>query len=451
MESCDKIRKYKEEVCNQIRWKKAHEEISKELEAHIIDQKEYYLQNGEEESIALERAIEEMGDPIMVGTQLDRTHRPKPQKAMLALTMVLVGLGLFIHIILLRYNGYAGNVHKHILAVLIGAIVLFCAYYLDFTIISRYPKAIMIGSFLMMSGFLLFDRRLIMGRTFAIIMTMPFSGAYLSLLFPLILVVVIYITRKKGYLGIMFTGIVLSVMSLLVLFFSTPGTMIVFLAIGLILLTVSICKGWYDVNKVIACLGLYATGIIGLVFVDRYHFAFHMMNRLKVIFNPSLEPYGNGYAGVMIRELLKKSTLFGSGFIPEYYENLDFLVLSSGHTDFLLIYLIVKYGRIALYIIAVINIIFLTKGFYQSFKQKSMLGFMVSLAVMLTLAFETIIYIAWNLGLLLVSPISLPLISYGNTALLINLFLIGIMLSVFRTGDIAKDEKLQIINLEVLP
>ena len=42
--------------------------------------------------------------------------------------------------------------------------------------------------------------------------------------------------------------------------------------------------------------------------------------------------------------------------------------------------------------------------------------------------------------------ISLPLISYGNIATIINLSLIGLMLSVFRTGDAAKDKHSEIIR-----
>lgn len=37
-------------------------------------------------------------------------------------------------------------------------------------------------------------------------------------------------------------------------------------------------------------------------------------------------------------------------------------------------------------------------------------------------------------------PLSLPLFSRGNIALMINLVLIGLMLSVFRNGDIVKDK-----------
>ena len=49
-------------------------------------------------------------------------------------------------------------------------------------------------------------------------------------------------------------------------------------------------------------------------------------------------------------------------------------------------------------------------------------------------------YVASNLGFLLLSPLSLPIISYGGRALVTNMCLIGFLLSVFRTGDLVKDK-----------
>ena len=57
---------------------------------------------------------------------------------------------------------------------------------------------------------------------------------------------------------------------------------------------------------------------------------------------------------------------------------------------------------------------------------------------------QVIIYVAANLGFQLVAPISLPLISYGKIPqTCINLLQIGLMLSVFRTGNIVRDKSIK--------
>ncbi|MDO0823829.1 FtsW/RodA/SpoVE family cell cycle protein [Desulfosporosinus nitroreducens] len=73
-------------------------------------------------------------------------------------------------------------------------------------------------------------------------------------------------------------------------------------------------------------------------------------------------------------------------------------------------------------------------------KQKSVLGFLVSLAIISTFSAQFILYISSNLGFWRLDPLSLPLISYGGRALVTNMCLIGLLLSVFRTGDLVTDK-----------
>ncbi|MBF4695783.1 permease prefix domain 1-containing protein [Fusibacter ferrireducens] len=69
MQAFDRIHEYSKLVCDQIRWEKAHEPVLKEIEAHITDQRDAYIEDGLETYEATECAIRQMGDPIMVGTQ----------------------------------------------------------------------------------------------------------------------------------------------------------------------------------------------------------------------------------------------------------------------------------------------------------------------------------------------------------------------------------------------
>ena len=71
------IKSYLDIVCEQIRYEKAHIIIKKELEEHITDQTDAFIAKGMEQETAIKKAITEMGDPILVGTELDRVYRPK--------------------------------------------------------------------------------------------------------------------------------------------------------------------------------------------------------------------------------------------------------------------------------------------------------------------------------------------------------------------------------------
>ena len=80
----NKIHEFSKIVCGQIRWKRAHPVIMEEIENHIVDQRDAYIANGADETEATANAITQMGDPVDIGNQFDRTHRPKPQWGMIS-------------------------------------------------------------------------------------------------------------------------------------------------------------------------------------------------------------------------------------------------------------------------------------------------------------------------------------------------------------------------------
>jgi len=84
-----KVTEYLEAVRQQIRWKKVQSPVLEEIKNHIIDQKDAFVIDGLNEEEATDKAIAEMGDPIVVGEQLDRAHRPR-----------LIGMGIGILLVL---------------------------------------------------------------------------------------------------------------------------------------------------------------------------------------------------------------------------------------------------------------------------------------------------------------------------------------------------------------
>ena len=102
MASSEQFKHYTEKVCAQIRWKKAHGVVAQEIENHLIDQKNAYMDMGDSESTAEEKALLQMGDPVAVGAALDGTHKPAPQWGMMGLVMVLFAIGACIHFLFLE-------------------------------------------------------------------------------------------------------------------------------------------------------------------------------------------------------------------------------------------------------------------------------------------------------------------------------------------------------------
>ncbi|MCO1603092.1 permease prefix domain 1-containing protein [Desulfosporosinus nitroreducens] len=100
MQQPSKITEYLETVRQQIRWKKAQLPVLEEINNHIIDQKNAFISEGLSEEEAADRAIAEMGDPVVVGEQLDRAHRPRPDWPLLVMTAAILLLGLAIQVLI---------------------------------------------------------------------------------------------------------------------------------------------------------------------------------------------------------------------------------------------------------------------------------------------------------------------------------------------------------------
>lgn len=177
-----------------------------------------------------------------------------------------------------------------------------------------------------------------------------------------------------------------------------------------------------------------------ILFLLKLFSSSYVWDSINAAFHPELDPAGFGYAAVIAKSLLENSKFLGCGTLPQQYASSAVILLPEANTDFLLTYVTFKMGWLIFWVIMAMLTIFIVKGFIMCLKQKSVLGLFVSISTLLPFTFQVISYVFYNLGFELLGPLSLPLFSRGNIALMINLVLIGLMLSVFRSGDIVKDK-----------
>jgi cell division protein FtsW (lipid II flippase) len=426
----DKINGYVSTVCQQIRWKKARSRVAEEMTHHIVDGRDSYMARGMDEKTAAERAVAETGDAAVIGARLDRIHRPKPQWGMLAAAAGLLTLGILVRLLVFPNGdnfGFFTPVWPALVCAGIGIAGMIAAYFIDFTIIGKYPTTIYLGIMLISVAMLLVP---------PVIRGYSFYAQYSSLLFPLAFSAVIFAAGNRGYSGVVLCGLAFVLQGFIALYISSMVNIAQFFfhfaIVDAALLGIAVYKKWFGVKRVYGFLLVLAfvAVLAAVFFVNR---GSYWDRHAAAAFNPYIDPKGSGYWGVTIRGLLDGAALFGRGDISGEY--LAVLTDPTAYTDLLLTALISLFGWGAFAVVLGALLFFMAKGFARCFKQRSSLGLFVSAAIMMTFCVQAIGYVVYNLGFTLISPFSLPLISYGNTATVINLVLIGFMLSVFRTGD----------------
>ena len=153
-------------------------------------------------------------------------------------------------------------------------------------------------------------------------------------------------------------------------------------------------------------------------------------------------PRTHGFWPLVTRAILRDAVWFGQGAtdgLSMWFSQPLSFQMGIPYRSALTV-LIGLTGWVSFAVIVSALLFFIIKGMLRCFRQKSSLGLLVASAVMLTFSVQAIGYVVYNLGFQIVRPVSLPLVVSGNAALIVNMVLVGFMLSVFRTGDAVVDK-----------
>ncbi len=430
----NEIQKYCDAVCEQIRWDKAKACVSKEIENHICDQRDFYIEDGDNEEIATSKAIEQMGDPIAVGVELDKTHKPKQQWVMIGLFNVLILIGVFANRYIAEVNP---NIDFSVTMYLIAIALCQVCYLADFTVLGRFPKAIYFVGVV----YGVFSTMLSPNINALSIFIFDFECLYL--VFPLLYALFIYGMRNKGVAGIMFCGIAFLPFVQILGLQGTVSGIFFYAIVSLIILCYAICKGWFGVSKKVGlAVVLTPTLLISGVFSFSFLNGSYRAHRFIAFIDPQAYKDGQGYIYYNLRENLTGATLFGQGALPsslgmdsEWWS--AYLLRDS----FNLAYLINNFGWAVLLIMVVLFLALFIFGIRKALKEKSMLGSLIALTCILIFSIQALFYILGNIGYGVFFSFSLPFIFGRNEALFTNAVLMGFMMSVFRTGAVFSDFK----------
>ena len=156
----------------------------------------------------------------------------------------------------------------------------------------------------------------------------------------------------------------------------------------------------------------------------------YQKHRIQVFFNPDMDKLGSGYNVIQSKIAVGSGQLFGKGFLKGTQNQLGFL--PTKHTDFIFSVIAEELGFIgALFVILVLFLI-IARCIKASQEANDSFGKYLCLGIAAMLIFHTFENVGMCIGLMPVTGIPLPFISYGGTSLLTNMIAVGVVLSVTR-------------------
>jgi rod shape determining protein RodA len=154
----------------------------------------------------------------------------------------------------------------------------------------------------------------------------------------------------------------------------------------------------------------------------------YQRNRIRVFLNPELDPYGAGYHVIQSKIAIGSGMLFGKGWMQGTQSQLSFL--PENHTDFIFAVAGEEFGFIGVTIILLLYLILIWRALTIALNAEDRFGQLLATGITGMLFFHVLVNVGMTAGIMPVTGVPLPFLSYGVSSLSTNLVLIGLLLNI---------------------
>lgn len=340
--------------------------------------------------------------------------------------VLLVGFGVIAlgSIFLYGDSGSSEIFTRHIIYVGIGMCVFIFFGVMDYTILRAYSTYLYFFSIVLLLITLFFGTTL-RGTSGWLDLGFVYVQPVEIIKVFMIIFLAHFISQKRGELGELTTIIVsfvlISIISFLILLQPDFGSAIVIYGIWLGMIFVSGIKKRYLLSFI----------FFGVIFAALAWSLFAPYQRARIInfLHPELDPQGTGYNVLQSMIAVGNGGMFGQGFGYGSQSQLNFL--PEKHTDFIFATIAESVGFLgALVLLALFGVLF-SRFYFIAGQARDAFGYFLVVGVMVLFIIHVTINVGMNIGIMPVTGIPLPLVSYGGSSLLSVLMACGIVMSVY--------------------
>lgn len=150
--------------------------------------------------------------------------------------------------------------------------------------------------------------------------------------------------------------------------------------------------------------------------------------RIKVFLNPELDPFGSGYHVIQSKIAIGSGGLFGKGWLAGTQSQLNFL--PENHTDFIFAVAGEEFGFIGVCIILLLYLVIIWRGIVIAMNAEDDFGMLLATGITSMFMFHIFVNIGMTIGIMPVTGVPLPFLSYGVSSLTTNIMSVAVLLNI---------------------
>ncbi|MGM0419550.1 MAG: rod shape-determining protein RodA [Bacillota bacterium] len=349
------------------------------------------------------------------------------------LVLGLIVFGFFIISSAVGLQNYQPFLRTQMAAAVLGAILIILSLFFDYRILKDYDIIIYIITLIMLAFIFILGITVSGGRRWLSIGPVNFQPSEVAKIFMIIFLAA-QLERNRNKLN--------SIKALFKHFAYVlpPFALIILqndLGTSLVLIFIFVIMYYGAGGNLKHILLIFGSGFLIMVLIIVSHVLLdtplpflqpYQLNRLIAFVNPDIDPYGIGYNIIQSRIAMGSGMLTGRGFLAGTQNKLNFL--PEKHTDFIFAVIGEEFGFIGVLLVLLTYFFLLLQILNVASEAKDGFGQLVSLGVLGLFLFHVLENIGMVLGIMPITGIPLPFISYGGSSMVISLLAIGLVMNI---------------------
>ena len=154
----------------------------------------------------------------------------------------------------------------------------------------------------------------------------------------------------------------------------------------------------------------------------------YQRRRLLVFLDPSLDPLGSGYGIIQSKIAVGSGRVLGEGLFAGTQNVLQFV--PEHHTDFIFSVIGEELGFVGAIVLLGLFLLWLTRGARIATQARDRFGALVAVGIVSMVAFHVFVNVGMTVGIMPITGIPLPFVSFGGSALMTMLWATALLLNI---------------------